>query len=166
MPFKRVPRLTAFDYSGLYRYSLTICTAGRATLFVTDEAISLVLLELSRTSDAEQFAVIAYCFMPDHLPALVEGTRDDCDFRRLARVFKQQSSFQWKQRMRGELWQRSYFDHVLRDDEDVFAVARYILNNPVRAGLVKSPEVYPFLGSLTMNVRDLWYSVQIDHRPT
>jgi putative transposase len=92
--------------------------------------------------------------------------RDDCDLRRLARVFKQRSSFQWKRRMKGELWQRSYFEHVLRDDEDTFQVAQYILDNPVRAGLVESPENYPFLGSLTMSVRNLLYSVQIDQRPT
>jgi putative transposase len=104
--------------------------------------------------------------MPDHLHALVEGMRDDCDLRRLARVFKQRSSFQWKRRMKGDLWQRSYFEHVLRDDEDTFQVAQYILDNPVRAGLVKSPENYPFLGSLTMSVRNLLYSVQIDQRPT
>jgi len=68
--------------------------------------------------------------------------------------------------MKGDLWQRSYFEHVLRDDEDPFQVARYILDNPVRAGLVQSPENYPFLGSLTMSVRDLLYSIQIDQRPT
>jgi len=166
VPFKRVPRLTAFDYCGLYRYFLTICTADRAPLFVREDAVSLVLLELSRTADAEHFAVIAYCFMPDHLHVLVEGLRADCDLRRLARVFKQRSSFQWKRRVEGDLWQRSYFEHVLRDDEDTFQVARYLLDNPVRAGTVKNPEDYPFLGSLTMNVRDLLYSVQIDQRPT
>jgi hypothetical protein len=68
--------------------------------------------------------------------------------------------------MNGELWQRSYFEHVMRDDEDTFQVARYILDNPVRAGIVRNPEDYPFLGSLTMNVRDLLYSIQIDQRPT
>jgi hypothetical protein len=68
--------------------------------------------------------------------------------------------------MNSELWQRSYFEHVLRDDEDSFQVARYILENPVRTGMVRNPEDYPFLGSLTMNVRDLLYSIQIDQRPT
>jgi putative transposase len=137
-----------------------------APLFVREDAMSLVLLDLSRTADVEHSAVIAYCFMPDHLHTLVEGIRADCDLRRVARVFKQRSSFQWKRRMNGELWQRRYFEHVLRDDEDSFQVARYILDNPVRAGVVRNPEDYPFLGSLTMNVRDLLYSVQIDHRPT
>ena len=65
------------------------------------------------------------------------------------------SSFEWKQRYSRELWRLGYFEHVLRDEEDTVAVARYILGNPVRAGMVSSPEEYPFLGSMTMAVRDL-----------
>ena len=60
-----------------------------------------------------------------------------------------------------DLWQRSYFERVLRDDEDVVGVARYLLNNPVRAGLAASPQEYRFIGSLTMEVKDLLGSVQI-----
>ncbi len=42
------------------------------------------------------------------------------------------------------------------------AVARYILENPVRAGLVVQVEDYPYLGSMAVSVRDLLYSIQID----
>ena len=166
MPFKPVPRLKTFDYSGFNRYFLTICSRGRARVFLDHDAVSLILLQLARTADVEHVAVLAYCFMPDHLHALVEGTRMDSDFQRFVRVFKQRSSFAWKDRTGATLWQRSYFEHVLREDEDAFAVARYVLENPVRAGLVTNPEDYPFVGSLTMAVRDLLDSIQIGHRPT
>jgi REP element-mobilizing transposase RayT len=97
--------------------------------------------------------------MPDHLHVLVEGTTPAACLLDFMRVFKQRSSFHWRQTYGRELWQRSYFEHVLRDDEDTFAVGRYVLENPVRAGMVKSPLEYPFLGSFTMDVRDLLYSV-------
>ena len=166
MPFKPVPRLKCFDYAGFNRYFLTICVRHRAREFVDAAAVSLALSQLSHTADAERFSVIAYCFMPDHLHALVEGLRPDADFRRFVRVFKQRSSFHWKRRTSSELWQRGYFEHVLRDDEDSFDVAKYILDNPVRAGLVATPQEYPFVGSPTMTVLDLMYSIQINHRPT
>ena len=60
------------------------------------------------------------------------------------------------------LWQRGYFEHVLRDDEDTIGVARYIIENPVRAGLVTNPLDYPYLGSFTTTARELLYSVQIE----
>ena len=49
--------------------------------------------------------------------------------------------------MARRLWDKGYYDRVLRDSEATEAVAPYILANPVRAGLVKSIEDYPFLGS-------------------
>jgi hypothetical protein len=83
------------------------------------------------------------------------------DFRAFVRIFKQRSAFEWKRRCGTPLWQRSYFEHVLRDDEDTIGVAKYILENPVRANLVKRPEHYPYLGSMAMEMRSLLYSVQI-----
>ena len=43
----------------------------------------------------------------------------------------------------GGLWQRGYHDRALRRDEDLKAAARYIVMNPLRAGLVKRPGDYP-----------------------
>jgi REP-associated tyrosine transposase len=118
-------------------------------------------MQLARTTDDQRFLVIAYCFMPDHLHMLVEGNHPAADFREFVRIFKQRSSFAWKQNAGTALWQRSYFEHVLRDDEDTIAVARYILENPLRGNLVQRGEDYPYLGSRTMAVRELLYSVQI-----
>ena len=42
------------------------------------------------------------------------------------------------------VWASAYHDHAIRDDEDLRAVARYIVANPLRAGLVKSVADYPF----------------------
>lgn len=44
------------------------------------------------------------------------------------------------------LWHLSYYDHVLRQEEDLHAVATYIWGNQVRRGLVGSAEEYPFSG--------------------
>ncbi|HEY3093456.1 MAG TPA: transposase [Vicinamibacterales bacterium] len=161
MERKRPPRLTSFDYTGFYRYFLTICTFGRFPVFVDDTAVALVMVELTRTADDVPFSVIAYCFMPDHLHVLVEGTHPAADFREFVRIFKQRSAFQWRQQHGTVLWQRSYFEHVLREDEAMVGVARYLLENPVRAGIVERPEDYPYLGSMTVALRDLLYSVQI-----
>jgi hypothetical protein len=53
------------------------------------------------------------------------------------------------------LWQPFGYEHVLRDDEKVQIVARYIRENPVRAGLAKTVLEYPFLGSQVYDVREL-----------
>jgi len=53
------------------------------------------------------------------------------------------------------LWQKGYYEHVLRDEEDSKEIAFYIIANPVRAGLVQSPDDYPFSGSDAWTIREL-----------
>jgi putative transposase len=163
MPYKPVPRLQSFSYTGLHRYSLTICAHKRTRVFVNRDAVDLVVLQLTQTADRSAFAVIAYCFMPDHLHLLVEALSDKADLGEFVRVFKQRSAFHWKAAFGDQLWQRSYFEHVLRDNESPVKAARYLLANPLRAGMVTAVEDHPFLGSMTMSVRDLLYSVSDDH---
>ncbi len=43
----------------------------------------------------------------------------------------------------GALWQKSFYNHALRKNEDVRAIARYIVSNPLRAGLVENIGDYP-----------------------
>jgi putative transposase len=93
-------------------------------------------------------AVIAYCFMPDHVHLLVEGCSDAADGRAFVHQAKQRSGYAVAQNWGGPLWQPSYYDHVLRDEDGSLSVARYILENPVRAGIVEAPRDYPFSGSV------------------
>ena len=104
--------------------------------------------------------------MPDHLHLLGEATADEAALREFARVFKQRSAYYWKTAFGTQLWQRSYFEHVLRDGESPVKAAAYILGNPLRAGLVNRVEDYPYLGSTTMSIRELLDSVGDDHTQT
>ena len=53
------------------------------------------------------------------------------------------------------MWQEGYYDRVLRDSEDILMVAQYLMNNPIRAGLVARVTDYPHLGSDRWSVADL-----------
>jgi len=61
--------------------------------------------------------------------------------------FKQRTGYAFRQTNQPLRWQKSYYDHVLRREEDIAVVARYIIGNPVRARLVKGAGEYPFFGS-------------------
>ena len=147
--------LKAFSYVGLHRYSLTFCTDHRRHLFTKQEAVDLVLTQISRAAAEYQFEIIAYCFMPDHLHLLVEGKSDSSDCKRFMAHAKQYSGFYYSKAYRSTLWQRYGFEHVLRDEEITIVVARYILANPTRKGLVERVEDYPYVGSLVYSLADL-----------
>ena len=86
--------------------------------------------------------------MPDHVHLLIEGLKPDSSALHFIDKAKQSSGY-WHARQSGRrLWQKTGWDRVLRSDEDTWVVARYIINNPVRADLVQAPVDYPFWGSL------------------
>jgi putative transposase len=109
--------------------------------------VAHVLETIRLAADEQAFAVIAYCFMPDHLHLLVTGEHVTSDLRAFVDRVKQQSAYWYQRRTGGRLWQRSYWDRVLRNEEATFAAIHYIFANPVRAGLVSHPLDYPFSGS-------------------
>src|SRR6185295_19724426 len=140
MRTKSPGHLKAFDYLGLHRYSLTFCTKGRKPTFTNGDVVALVLEQILRAARENGFAVVAYCFMPDHLHLLVEAKTDSSDCLRFIARAKQYSGFYYSQRFHEVLWQRYGYEHILHDDEATLSVARYILCNPIRKGLVERVE--------------------------
>jgi len=60
------------------------------------------------------------------------------------------------------LWQRYGFERTLRSEDSAVSVARYILENPVRAGLVQRIDQYEFSGSTVYTVAELVEAIQLD----
>jgi putative transposase len=133
----------------MYRYSLTLCTWRRFPLFTDAGLVTRCRWQLQQSAAASSVAILAYCFMPDHLHFLVEGSATEADLRRFVSGFKQRTGYEHKTGAAARLWQAGYYDRVLRKDEESNRVAQYIFANPVRAGLVVSAEDYPFSGSFT-----------------
>jgi putative transposase len=157
--------LRTFDYLGLHRYFLTfctLCTHERRRLFVSADHVALVYAQFLRVASESHVAILAYCFMPDHVHLLTEGQSDDSDGRRLIARAKQRSGFHFKKQFGRQLWQRYGFERTLRAGDSTLRVARYILENPVRAGLVARIQDYPFLGSNVYTVEQILEAVQLD----
>jgi len=143
----RPPRFRRFSYLGHHRYLLTFCTIYRARLFEDAAVVNSALNQIRITARLERFALLAYCFMPDHLHLLVEGLDETSDLRRFAKMSKQRSGAAHALSRKSRLWQEGYWEKVLCIDEDPRPVARYILDNPVRANLARTARDYPFAGS-------------------
>jgi putative transposase len=67
----------AFSYLGRHRYSLTFGTAHRRRVFVEQAPVDVVRAQILRAAEQRLFAILAYCFMPDHLHLLVEGLLEE-----------------------------------------------------------------------------------------
>jgi REP element-mobilizing transposase RayT len=124
---------------------VTTVTHGRRPLFEDPYLARIMVRTLRNLSGEGICATHAFVLMPDHvhwLIALSAGTLAGLVARaksRSAREINVQLSKQGS-----PVWQRGFHDHALRRDEDVRAVARYVVANPVRAGIVGSVRNYPW----------------------
>ncbi|MDZ4811849.1 MAG: transposase [Pseudomonadota bacterium] len=125
-------------------YLITTCCSDRQPRFGDFWAAAQVA-RLSHDPTLWPHArLLCWMLMPDHWHGLVElhsGSISDTVSRFKACTSRAINAIE---RRRGALWQSGFHDHALRDDEDALACARYVIANPIRAGLVRSCRDWPF----------------------
>jgi putative transposase len=126
---------------------LTATTAGRRPVFAAFDSGVEVAREIHCLEKGGIWMVHAWVVMPDHFHVLADlrcgtlGTAMRMLKGRTARRINGVCG------ITGTLWQRGYHDHAIRVEEDLRSIARYVVANPVRAGLVRRLADYPFWGA-------------------
>jgi REP element-mobilizing transposase RayT len=124
-------------------YLLTAVTHLRQPLFQDWSNGRLVVNEFRKAQEDGAADSLAWVVMPDHFHWLVELHNGDLSKlmqttkSRCARAINKARS------LHAPVWQKGYFDRALRREEDLKAMARYIVANPLRAGLVTRIGNYP-----------------------
>ena len=139
-------RLKDFDYgSKSHVYFVTLCTADRHPLFL-ESRIAKTLEEEMEIRRAKEIGLFCYCIMPDHLHLLL--SLNDQYPKRLqdwVAAFKRYTAKRifelYKVR---PLWQKNFYDRIVREEESLRDIAAYIVHNPVRKGIVSEWELYPY----------------------
>jgi putative transposase len=134
-------------------YFITLCTVGRRPILAQPAAFAILRAEFEGAPSRYGWSVGRFVVMPDHLHFFCAegGTVAPTSLSRFIGGFRQWTSKGMARRQIAEppLWQREFFDHVLRAGESYDSKWRYVLENPVRAGLVERPEDWPFGGEVT-----------------
>ncbi len=126
-------------------YLITTTTLDRQKLFNHFNAgcaVAKCIEDKKLLGDAK---MLAWVLMPDHLHGILQlGDRDE-----LGTVVNRLKSASARHangalRRTGGVWMKAFHDHALRRDEDLASVARYVVANPVRAGLAEWIGDYPF----------------------
>lgn len=150
-------------YFGRYDEWLDQCLSGPRWL--ADETVARTIAEQIQPMDGQHFRVIAYCIMPNHVHLLIESIMAEylkhrgktakypvADALRLLKGGTARSCNLLLERS-GPFWNHESYDHYVRDEQELERIIKYILNNPVKAGLVnewkdwQSTYVNPELGS-------------------
>ncbi|MGB2989221.1 MAG: transposase [Candidatus Zixiibacteriota bacterium] len=134
-------RLRDFDYSRKPVY-ITTDTFERKALFVRDSRVEKIYEALDEVYPKYEFKVNGFVIMPTHCHFIIVSENNDlsdimhdakgiCAFRMLDCGL-----------VKGKLWQRGFYDHVIRNRRDLVEKLNYIHLNPLRAGLVDDPSEY------------------------
>lgn len=133
-------------------YLITFATESRRKTFAEWELARIASRSLCDSLLWRQSLLMCWVLMPDHWHGLVElGPRDSLSMlvRRLkgtcARAVNLSSGHS------GALWSSGFHDHAIRYDEELVGIARYVVLNPVRAGLVTRIGQYPFWNAMWLD---------------
>jgi len=141
--WRTAPRETV---RGLGTALFTVCLAGRVKAFTEGALVAKFVRHLEEALWRHYCRADAYCFMPDHLHVLITGVSENADAWQAMVKFKQVTGA-WFWRNRPSVrWQSGFDVRFLNHGESVEAAARYVHNNPVRAGLVESWDEYRYSG--------------------
>jgi putative transposase len=137
---------------GVYFFTVNLAERRRNSLLI--DRIACLRAAFAITARERPFAMPAIVVLPDHLHCLWQLPADDDDFSTRWRLIKSRFSRalpRTERRSRSRLvksergiWQRRYWEHLIRDDEDYRRHIEYIHYNPVKHGYVTEPRLWPY----------------------
>ena len=114
--------------------------SGHGGCWLRQPAIAQIVVDALRHFDGQRYRMHAWCIMPNHVHLIVEPL--PC--HALPLLLHSWKSFTAKAANRilgraGEFWQAEYYDHLIRGEDDYVHALRYLLDNPIKAGLAGWP---------------------------
>ena len=131
-------------------YFLTLVTFQRRNIFASPAARALFYDAINQTQNRHPFIMVAHCLLPDHIHFIWQLPEDDADYSTRISVMKRRFSIDYvaqyglpfpkdtsrRKRREVTIWQRRFWEHLIRDEEDLNRHIDYVHFNPVKHGLI------------------------------
>ena len=126
-------------------YHVTVVTCQRQHIFSSFSTASTLAKILSSPSVLKTSSISAWVIMPDHWHAIVQVGRYDSLSKVVGRIKAISTRVIHNERLwEGDIWSKAFHDRALRSESELLPLARYIVANPIRAGLAQKAGNYPF----------------------
>ena len=138
------PRLTTiFDPYEYPIFFITFCTRNREKI-LTDESIHQAFRRFTQKAQENHDVLVGrYVIMPEHIHFFVKIDRSKSLGKWIGSLKRYIGA---NCTLNSLAWQPGFFDHMLRDNENLMQKGEYVRQNPVRAGLVKDWQEWPYQG--------------------
>ncbi len=149
LPKRKLPRLSGYDYSSANHYFITVCTHGKSCIFGSADAISEFgsiaereLIDLE--NHFKNVFVDKYVVMPNHIHAIIVIKNDERvhSLPTVIGSYKSAVSRKIHESMpKLKVWQKSFYDRIIRSDKDYVQICKYIEENHRKLQCLMSGEV-------------------------
>jgi REP element-mobilizing transposase RayT len=148
-PRKNSLRLPNFDYASRCHF-VTIVTHERRKFFDDKQIATSTNEILINLREKYNFNLYSYCLMPDHFHGLIGIGDSGMTLGRICGDFKSLSTREFWKFYDGKMWQRQFYDHVIRNQQDFEETIKYIRLNPVEAKLVENWKDWKWTGEIDL----------------
>jgi putative transposase len=131
-------------------FFITACTDNRNKLLANSQVAEILIEEWKSAEERHNWFVGRYVIMPDHVHFFCAPGEEEKDLSLFMKFWKEWTSKKIKKacNLQIDIWQPEFFDHLLRSEESYVQKWDYVLNNPLRAGLVKNVKDWPWQGEI------------------
>jgi len=130
------------------RYFITVCVHDRHKILSDSSVHETLQTHWEKSFDLYGWAIGSYVIMPDHVHFFCTDAAGTTTLSRMVGAWKQWSAKELCGLLHVDapFWQKEFFDHLLRSNESYSEKWNYVLQNPVRAGLVPDADQWPYKG--------------------
>ena len=130
------------DYFREYDNFLDFAKSGPK--YLSNDRIANMVTESLHFTDGKDYELVCYTIMSNHVHMVVADTRRHL-FKTMHSL-KRYTGYEANKMLNreGSFWQREYFDHLIRNEDDLLFHINYTLYNPVKANLVKQWDKCPY----------------------
>ena len=145
--YKKINQLTVNEFQAQFiEYDEQLNNQNSTINYLKESAIAEILSKEFHNLDKKEYDLIAYTIMSNHFHIVFKLREGNSGISKIMQMIKGRSSLLINKKLNrtGKLWQDESFDRWVRDDKELYFIIKYILENPVKAGLIDNWKEWKF----------------------
>ena len=125
-----------------YKIDKLLATYTESPKYLVNDDVAKIVADSMMYFDKEEYYLSCYCIMSNHVHLVIQLLKNSRTIDRIMQSIKSYSASKCNEllRRRGQFWQHENYDHIIRDEAEFERIVQYVLNNPVKAGLVEKQD--------------------------
>ena len=149
-PRERCEKIYQAQRRALGKWDAALHASNVGPRWLEDSRIAGVVADTLRFNDGRTYCLHAFCIMPNHVHVVLTPLPKEHDtFHSLAGIMHSVKIHSAREvnailNRSGNVWQHENYDHTVRDEQEYWRIVEYVLNNPVKAGLAREWQEWPW----------------------